>query len=74
MKNPQLIQYLDDPREPDEVLAGLPADELATLLDILFQELDTEDPEYGAHAWYDLAVEESCRRSVTPDGAAHGVA
>ncbi|MEV7634468.1 hypothetical protein ACFYLX_12140 [Pseudarthrobacter enclensis] len=74
MKNPKLFLYLDDPREPDEVLALLSAEDLANLLDILFQDLDTAEPEFGSQAWYDLAVEESCRRAASPDGAAHGVA
>ncbi|WP_240721059.1 hypothetical protein [Pseudarthrobacter sp. NamE2] len=47
---------------------------LADLLDALYQNLDTPEPEFGAQAWYELAVEESCRRAVSPDGAAHGVA
>ena len=74
MNTHQLFAFLSDPRDPEEVLAALPAEDLAGLLDLLFQELDTVEPAFGAQAWYDLALEESNRRSVSPDGAAHGVA
>lgn len=74
MKGPKLLHYLNDPRDPEVILAGLTAEELAELLDALYQNLDTAEPAFGAEAWYDLAVEESSRRTVSPDGAAHGVA
>ncbi|WP_258804633.1 hypothetical protein [Pseudarthrobacter sp. NS4] len=74
MNSSKLFRYLNHPRDPEEVLPTLTAEELADLLDALFQNLDTPEPEFGAQAWYDLAVEESCRRAVAPDGAAHGVA
>lgn len=73
MNSSKLLHFLDDPRDPEEVLPTLTASELADLLDVLFQNLDTPEPEFGAQAWYELAVEESCRRA-TPGGAAHGVA
>jgi hypothetical protein len=74
MNGSKLFHYLNNPRDPEEVLPTLTAEELADLLDALYQNLDTPEPEFGAQAWYDLAVEESCRRAVSPDGAAHGVA
>ena len=73
MNSSKLLHFLDDPRDPEEVLPTLTAGELADLLDALYQNLDTPEPEFGAQAWYELAVEESCRRAA-PDGAAHGVA
>lgn len=74
MRSSQLSQVLNDPRGPEEVLATLSAEELANLLDALYQNLDTPEPEFGAQAWYELAVEESARRAVSPGGAIHGVA
>jgi hypothetical protein len=79
MNNSRLLHYINDPRGPEEVLPTLPAEELAKLLDALFQNLDTPEPEYGAQAWYEMAVEESSRRSDSTrsnssENAAHGVA
>ena len=74
MNHSKLLHYLTDPRGPEEVLPTLAAEELVELLDALYQNLDTAEPEFGAQVWYEMGVEESCRRSVTPDGAAHGVA
>lgn len=74
MNSSKLNHYLNDPRGPEEVLPSLGTEVLANLLDALYQNLDTPEPEFGAQAWYEMAVEESCRRSVSPGGAAHGVA
>jgi hypothetical protein len=74
MKSSHLSHIISDPRGPEEVLPTLPAEELANLLDALYQNLDTPTPEFGAQVWYELAVEESARRAVSPRGAAHGVA
>jgi len=79
MNSSKLLHYINDPRGPEEVLPTLPGEELAKLLDALFQNLDTPEPEYGAQAWYEMGVEESARRSNSvgsnaSDAAAHGVA
>lgn len=74
MNSSQLSHFINDPRGPEEVLPTLPAEELANLLDALYQNLDTPTPDFGAQVWYELAAEESARRSVSPGGAAHGVA
>ena len=74
MNSSQLSHFINDPRGPEEVLPTLPAEELANLLDALYQNLDTPTPDFGAQVWYELAVEESVRRSVSPGGAVHGVA
>ncbi|HEX7201515.1 MAG TPA: hypothetical protein VF249_01965, partial [Arthrobacter sp.] len=65
MNSSKLSRYLNDPRGPEEVLPTLTSGELADLLDGLYQNLDTPEPEFGAEAWYEMAVEESCRRSVS---------
>lgn len=74
MNRSALIQLLSDPRDPEDVLSSLGAEELGELLDALFQNLDTPEPEFGAQAWYEMAVEESTRRTLQQDNAAHGVA
>jgi hypothetical protein len=45
----------------------LKAEELANLLDALYQNLDTPAPDLGAQVWYELAVEESARRTAEPE-------
>jgi hypothetical protein len=74
MNSSKLFRYLTDPRGPEEVLPTLPTGELVELLDALYQNLDTPEPEFGAQVWYEMGVEESCRRALSPDSAAHGVA
>jgi len=74
MNTSKLLHYLNDPRDPEEVLPTLTAGELAELLDALYQNLDTPEPEFGAQAWYEMGVEESSRRAASPDDATHGVA
>ncbi|NUT72966.1 hypothetical protein [Pseudarthrobacter sp. C4D7] len=74
MNHSKLLRYLNDPRGPEEVLPALTAGELIELLDALYQNLDTPEPEFGAQAWYEMGVEESFRRSASPEGTAHGVA
>ncbi len=63
MNHAHLSRVIHDPRGPEEVLPSLAADELANLLDALYQNLDTPAPEFGAETWYELAVEESARRT-----------
>jgi len=75
MNHSKLLHYLTDPRGPEEVLPALTAGELVELLDALYQNLDTPEPEFGAQVWYEMGVEETCRRrAVSPGGTAHGVA
>ncbi|MBT2567896.1 hypothetical protein J7I84_15595 [Arthrobacter sp. ISL-85] len=74
MNHSKLVHYLSDPRGPEEVLPALTAGELVELLDALYQNLDTPEPEFDAQVWYEMGVEESCRRSVSAEGAANGVA
>ncbi|HEY9354748.1 MAG TPA: hypothetical protein VIQ52_00410 [Arthrobacter sp.] len=74
MNSSQLSHFINDPRGPEEVLPTLSAEDLANLLDALFQNLDTPTPEFGAQVWYELAVEEIGRRSGQAGDAAHGVA
>jgi hypothetical protein len=67
MNHSKLSQVINDPRGPEEVLPILKAEELANLLDALYQNLDTPAPDLGAQVWYELAVEESARRTAEPE-------
>lgn len=67
MTHAQLAQVISDPRGPEEVLPLLAAEDLANLLDALYRNLDTPAPEFGAQVWYELAVEESARRTASPE-------
>lgn len=73
MNSSRLFHYINDPRGPEGILPALPSEELAILLDALYQNLDTPEPEYGAQVWYEMGVEETLRRAGSRD-AAHGVA
>jgi hypothetical protein len=65
MNHSKLSQVINDPRGPEEVLPSLAVEELANLLDALYQNLDTPAPDLGAQVWYELAVEESARRTAS---------
>lgn len=67
MNHTDLSLLINDPRGPEEVLPLLAPEELANLLDALYQNLDTPTPEFGAQAWYEFAVEESARRTGSPE-------
>lgn len=62
-----LFRCLNDPRGPEEVLPAMSPQDLARLLDALFQNLDTPEPEFGAQTWYEMALEETRLRSEAPD-------
>lgn len=68
MNHSKLSQFINDPRGPEAILPLLPAEDLTKLLDALYQNLDTPTPDFGAQIWYDLAVEESARRTSPPAG------
>ena len=67
MNHTHLPQFIHDPRGPEVVLPSLPAKDLANLLDALYQNLDTPAPVLGAQVWYELGVEESARRTGSPE-------
>lgn len=67
MNHSKLSHVINDPRGPEEILPALPMEELANLLDALYQNLDTPAPDLGAQVWYELAVEESARRTAPPE-------
>lgn len=63
MTDPQLFSIISDPRGPETTISSLSDDELAELLDTLYQNLDTPAPEPGAIYWYHTGVEESLHRA-----------
>jgi hypothetical protein len=67
MNHTHLSRFIHDPRGPEVVLPSLPAEDLANLLDALYQNLDTPAPVFGAQVWYELGVEESARRTGSPE-------
>ena len=64
MTERELVTLLKDPRGPEVILSILPKEELTSLLDALFRNLDTPMPEPDAVFWYRMGVEESRRRDV----------
>lgn len=64
MTERELFTVLNDPRGPEVILSILPSEELTSLLDALFRNLDTPMPEPEAIFWYRMGVEESRRRDV----------
>jgi hypothetical protein len=67
MNHEHLSRVISDARGPELILPSLAAEELANLLDALYQNLDTPTPVLGAQAWYEFAVEESARRTPSPE-------
>lgn len=67
MNQSDLSRLIHDPLGPEKILPSLAAEDLANLLDTLFQNLDTPTPVFGAQVWYELGVEESARRTGSPE-------
>lgn len=63
VKDAQLFRILSDPRVPAAITSGMSDDESAGLLDALYRNLATPAPEPSAIFWYEIAVEDSVRRS-----------
>ncbi|MGM9474243.1 hypothetical protein ACS5PJ_19820 [Pseudarthrobacter sp. YS3] len=68
----RISQVLNDPRDPEEILRALSAQELRSLTDALYRTLDTPSPAPGTETWYELAVEEAIRRSASELTASAG--
>jgi hypothetical protein len=63
MNRKQLAKYLDGTHDPMTTVPHLTDGMLGQLTDALYGHLDTPHPAFEAHTWYDLAIEEACRRS-----------
>jgi hypothetical protein len=55
--------YLDGTLEPASTVAAMTDESLAELADALYRQLDTRNPLFGAHTWYDFAAHEMQRRN-----------
>jgi len=64
MNRKQLAKYLDGSRDPMMTVPHLPDGVLGQLTDALYGHLDTPHPAFEAHTWYDLAIEEACKRRL----------
>lgn len=74
MNRPQLVHYINDSRDPGIVLSEATVRELEQLVDALYRNLDTPEPEFGAQVWYELASEELERRKDRKFPDAYGAA
>lgn len=63
MTDQRLFGMLWDLSGPEAVTASVSDEELAHLLDALYQNLDTPTPDPRAILWYEIGVEESYRRA-----------
>jgi len=69
MNRSQLAFLRNDDQDPYTALAAASEGELVKLIDALYRNLDTQEPEFEAQLWFDLATEEleRRRRPATPD-------
>ncbi len=65
----ELSEYLEGNMDPASTVRAMSDDALSRLADALYRHLDTRNPSFGAHTWYELAAEELHQRHLTePDG------
>ena len=65
----ELSEYLEGNMDPASTVRAMSDDALSKLADALYRHLDTRNPSFGAHTWYELAAEELHQRHLTePDG------
>ncbi|MFF2243013.1 hypothetical protein ACFVTM_02360 [Arthrobacter sp. NPDC058130] len=66
-----LSEYFEDTLDPAATVRALSDTALCRLADALYRHLDTSDPMFGAHTWYELAAEEIQNRHLADsDGPA----
>jgi hypothetical protein len=61
---PEPFSILSNARRPEKTICTLPDIELNRLLDALYQNLDTSNPEPSPIFWYEKGVEGSLRPDV----------
>lgn len=65
----ELSEYLEGNMDPASTVRAMSDNALSRLADALYRHLDTRNPSFGAHTWYELAAEELHQRHLTePDG------
>lgn len=62
----ELSDYVEGALDPGATVKALSDAALGQLADALYQHLDTPNPSFGAHTWYELAAEELHRRHQAP--------
>lgn len=65
----ELSEYLEGNMDPASTVRAMSDSALSKLADALYRHLDTRNPSFGAHTWYELAAEELHQRHLTePEG------
>ncbi|MDR6504894.1 hypothetical protein [Arthrobacter oryzae] len=65
----ELSEYLEGNMDPAATVRAMSDSALSRLADALYRHLDTRNPSFGAHTWYELAAEELHQRHLTePEG------
>ena len=68
-----LSDYFEGTLDPASTVRALSDVALGQLADALYRHLDTSNPSFGAHTWYELAAEELQNRHLCDaDGPAEG--
>ena len=69
----ELSEYFEGTLDPASTVRALSDVALGQLADALYRHLDTSNPSFGAHTWYELAAEELQNRHLgAADGPAEG--
>ena len=69
----ELSEYFEGTLDPASTVRALSDVALGQLADALYRHLDTSNPSFGAHTWYELAAEELHNRHLgAADGPAEG--
>jgi hypothetical protein len=65
----ELSEYLEGNMDAASTVRAMSDNALSRLADALYRHLDTRNPSFGAHTWYELAAEELHQRHLTePEG------
>ncbi|WP_346925417.1 hypothetical protein [uncultured Arthrobacter sp.] len=69
----ELSEYFEGTLDPASTVRALSDVALGELADALYRHLDTSNPSFGAHTWYEMAAEELQNRHLgAADGPAEG--
>lgn len=65
----ELREYFEGTLDPAATVRALSDAALVQMADALYRHLDTSNPSFGAHTWYELAAEELHCRHLTDAGS-----
>ena len=68
----ELSEYFEGTLDPASTVRALSDVALGQLADALYRHLDTSNPSFGAHTWYELAAEELQNRHLGDCGRPRG--